>query len=112
MVNQVVVLEGTVSAGDAITQVDSISPASGETITISGYYTDADTDTAYTVQLEEQTLIDELPGGSAPSKSEPHPLDLRLEQGDDLKFAVSEDGGNGQDVELVLLATNTNLPEA
>lgn len=112
MVNQIIVLEGTVNSGDAITQKDSVSPASGETITISGYYTDGDSNTAYTIQLEEQTLIDELSGDSAPTKSEPHPLDLRLEQGDDLKFAVSEAGGNGQDVEVVLLATNTNLPEA
>jgi hypothetical protein len=112
MVNQIIVLEGTVSAGDAIAQVDSVSPASGETITVSGYYTDADTSTEYTIQLEEQTLIDELPGGDAPTKSEPHPLDLRLEQGDDLKFAVSEAGGNGQTVEVYLLATNSNLPEA
>lgn len=111
MVNQVVVLEGSVAAGDAITQKDSISPASGETITISGYYTDGDTSTEYTLQLEEQTLIDELPGGIAPEEGEPHPLDLRLEQGDDLKFAVSEAGGNGQTVQVVLLATNTNLPE-
>jgi hypothetical protein len=112
MVNQVIVLEGTVSAGDAISQVDSVSPASGETITISGYYTDGNTDTEYTVQLEEQTLIDEIPGEDAPTESEPHPLDLRLEQGDDLKFAVTEAGGNGQTVEVYLLATNTNLPQA
>jgi len=112
MVNQVVVLGGTVNAGDAITQKDSISPASGETITVSGYYTDADTDTEYTLQLEEQTLIDELPGDVAPTETEPHPLDLRLEQGDDLKFAVSEAGGNGQNVQFILLTQNTNLPQA
>jgi len=109
MVNNIIDLKGTPSSGDVENVVDSFSPASGETITTVAYYTSAQTSTAYSLILEEQTLIDRLGGDEAPTKSEPHQLDLQLEEGDELKFAVTENGNTSTEVNLVLLTENTNI---
>jgi len=111
MVNQIIELSGTPSSGDVENVVDSISPSSGETITTVAYYTDGNSNTDYSLLLEEQTLLDRISGDELPTASEPHQLDVRLSEGDELKFAVTEDGNTSSEVQLIVLAENTNLPE-
>lgn len=109
MVNQVVILEGTYAVDAVEETLDTISPASGETIESIAYYTDADANTEYSLLLEETTLIDRLPGGDAPTQAEPHRLDLQLEEGDTLRFAATDLNSTAVEVRLVLLVENTNL---
>jgi len=110
MVNQVIELSGTPSSGDVENVVDSISPSSGEEITTIAYYTDGEGSTDYSLLLEEQTLVDRVNGSDLPTSSEPHSLDVALSEGDTLKFAVTEQGNTSTEVNVVLLAENTNLP--
>jgi len=115
MVNQYLNLRGEVSANATEEVVDEFSPASGETVTTVAVYFDASDassqdDVEFSLFLEEQTLIDRLPGGAAPERTEPLALDLALEQGDTLKLGVTETAGSDTDVRAVILQTNTNLP--
>jgi len=109
MVNQIIELSGTPNGGDVERVVGEVSPASGERITTVAYYTDAQGGTDYSLVLEEQTLIDRINGSDAPTKSEPHQLNLELEEGDTLKFAVTEAGNTSTEVSVFLLVENTNL---
>jgi hypothetical protein len=111
MVNQIIELSGTPGSGDVENVVDSISPSSGETITTVAYYADGQSNTDYSLLLEEQTLLDRVNGDDLPTASEPHQLDVRLSEGDELKFAVTESGNTTTEVRIIVLAENSNLPE-
>jgi len=110
MVNQIIELSGTPASGDVENVVDSISPSSGEQITTIAYYTDGNSSTDYSLLLEEQTLVDRINGDNLPTSSEPHSLDVALSEGDTLKLAVTEQGNTSTEVDVVVLAENTNLP--
>lgn len=117
MVNQHIQLAGEVSADATDEIVDSISPSSGETITTVAIYFDStaassEDDVEYSLFLEEVTLISGLPGGRAPTRDRPLALDLRLQEGDELRLGVTETASSATDVAAVLLAENTNLPQA
>jgi hypothetical protein len=117
MVNQHIQLSGEVSADATDEIVDSITPSSGETITTVGVYFDpsaasSEDDVEFSLFLEEQTLIDSLPGGRAATRDRPLALDLRLEAGDELRLGVTETASSDTDVAAVFLAENTNLPQA
>lgn len=117
MVNQYINLSGEVSADATEEVVDEFSPAAGEQVTTVALYIDASNatnadDVEFSLFLEEQTLIDRLPGGHAPTVSEPLALDLRLEQGDTLRLAGTETNSSDTVISAIVLAENTNLPQA
>ena len=114
MVNQYLNLTGTVSSNATEEVVDTFSPANNETVETVAVYFDvsnasSDDDIEVSIALEEQTLIDRIPGGHAPDVSEPLALDLTLGQGDTLKFAATETNGSDTDVSAIVLQENTNL---
>jgi len=110
MVNQIIELAGTPSSNDVENVVDSVRPSSGERITTVAYYTNGNSSTEYSLLLEEQTILDRINGDELPEEKEPHALDLELDQGDELKFAVTEAGNTSNEVNIIILAENTNLP--
>lgn len=117
MVNQYLNLTGTVTANATEEVVDTFSPANDETVETVAVYFDvsnatSDDDIEVTLALEEQTLIDRIPGGHAPDVSEPLALDLNLAQGDTVKFAATETAGSDTDVSCIILQENTNLDTA
>jgi|AKVG01.1.fsa_nt_gi hypothetical protein len=109
MVNQHLKLEGSYASGATEEVVDTFSPASGETVETVALYFDADSNTEYSLFLEEQTIYDRIPGDDVPTRSEPLALDLRLEQGDTIKLAATDLNSTGTEARAVILQTNTNI---
>lgn len=109
MVNQYLKLEGTYSTDSTEEVIDQFSPASGESVTTVAIYFDGDSNTEYSLFLEEQTLIDRIPGDDAPTRSEPLQLDLSLAQGDTIKLAATDTNSTSSEVRAVVLQQNTNL---
>jgi hypothetical protein len=115
MVNQYLNLSGEVSSNATEEVLDEFSPASGEQVTTAAVYFDvsnasSDDDVEVSLFLEEQTIIDRIPGGHAPGVSEPLALDITLQQGDTLKFAGTETNSSDTVISCIVLQKNTNLP--
>lgn len=107
MVNRIINLAGSVSANATDEEQDSFSPSSGETITTRGIYTNEQTAARYTIELNETRHADNIDGEDTPNAEDPLPFEVRLEEGDELKFLATDESGGAQDVALYVLAEDS-----
>lgn len=95
MVTRILKYEDTgVSANQTDGTVDTKSPPSGAAWDVQGIYSIDDTDHEYSLVLNERKLFDNVPAEDIADEDHVLPVNIRVEEGDDLQVLLTETGGN------------------
>jgi hypothetical protein len=89
-------------------ELGSAQPQSGQRFVTAGIYVDGNADINYSVDINETTHVDAIPGDDLPDAADPLPFELTLEDSDEITATADEtDSSNQTDVAVYVLVTDT-----
>lgn len=94
MVSRILKYEATMTANTADQTLDSKTPRDGQRWEVQELWTDQLTDTDDSLTLNERKLFDNIPSEDLPDPDNGLPLNITVQQGDDLAVLASETAGN------------------
>lgn len=108
MSNRILRLQADVSSDATNAELGSAQPQSGQRFITQGIYVDGNASIDYSVDINETTHIDAIPGDDLPGASDPLPFEVTLEDSDEITATADETGSSNQtDVGVFVLVTDT-----